>query len=231
MRSRNWLIGGVVALVVIGLGLWFGPRIYAKYFTDDMDPAPTVSAEGARPAELPLAGQWRVTAGADPNRTSAGYTVDEILNGEHVTVVGKTSEVSGSATIDGESLTAGTISVQVKSISTSDTRRDNKFRDDPTLLEVGRYPTATFTVTGPVDLSSVPDDGTIADVQLPGTLQVKDTTKTVTVDAKVLRTGDTIVVSGAVPVVWADYNVNPPHMPFVSVDANGTIDFLVSLQQ
>ncbi|EOM75127.1 hypothetical protein Rrhod_3537 [Rhodococcus rhodnii LMG 5362] len=84
-------------------------------------------------------------------------------------------------------------------------------------------------MTEPVDLSSVPTDGTTGTVRLTGTLELTGETLPVTTDATVLRTGEDLVVSGAIPVTWADYGITPPSLGFVTVEDAGTVDFLVVL--
>ncbi len=49
------------------------------------------------------------------------------------------------------------------------------------------------------------------------------------VDIDVLRSGDDLIASGSIPVTWTDFGgVTPPSLGFVTVDGNGTVDFLVS---
>ncbi len=110
MTKKWWIIGAVV-LVVVALVAWFGPRLYAEYVAEDSDPAATVSTEGATAAEGELDGSWTVVPGSGTNETAAGYTVDEVLNGADVTVVGRTSDVSGTATVEDEQLRSGEIVV------------------------------------------------------------------------------------------------------------------------
>ena len=81
----------------------------------------------------------------------------EILNGSSVTVVGTTGEVSGNAVVEGEKLTSGEVTVQVASIKTDSDRRDGQFTGN--VMDTSTYPTATFTIDSPVDLSAVPTDG------------------------------------------------------------------------
>ncbi|MBY6351504.1 YceI family protein [Rhodococcoides corynebacterioides] len=221
--KKWWIVGAVVVVAVIAL--FVGPRIYASL--ESSDPAATVSTEGARAAEGDLDGQWTVTPGSESNPTSAGYTVAEVLNGTDVTVVGTTRDVSGSATVESSTLTGGEIVVQTGTITTDSDRRDNQFRG--TIFDVAANPTATFTITEPVDLSTVPTDGTTATVPLTGDLTLKGQTRPVTVEASVLRDGANLVASGGIPATWTDFGVEPPSLGFVTVAPTGTVDFLVTL--
>ncbi|MGB6182451.1 MAG: YceI family protein [Rhodococcus sp. (in: high G+C Gram-positive bacteria)] len=223
--TKKWWITGAVVVVVALLAFVVGPRIYSAI--ESSDPAASVSTSGAEAATGTLDGEWTVTAGDEANPTSAGYTVAEVLNGTDVTVVGTTADVSGSATIADQQLTAGEIVVQTATITTDSDRRDNQFRGN--IFDVANNPTATFTVTSPVDLSSVPTDGTTATVTMDGTLTLKGQTRDVSVETEVLRSGETVVASGSIPVTWSDYGIEPPSLGFVTVAPSGSVDFLVTL--
>lgn len=224
--KKWWIIGSVLVVAAV-VALFVGPRIYSA--VESSDPAASVSTEGAQAAEGDLDGEWTVTAGGGANPTSAGYTVAEVLNGTDVTVVGTTPDVSGSATVENQELTAGEITVQTASITTDSDRRDGQFRDN--IFDVAANPTATFTVTSPVDLSTVPTDGTTATVSMEGTLTLKGETRPVTVEAQVLRDGENLVASGSIPATWSEYGVEPPSLGFVTVDPTGSVDFLVTLDK
>ncbi|MFY2789221.1 YceI family protein [Rhodococcus sp. KRD162] len=227
--SKKWWITGVTVIVLVALGLYFGPKIYASFEGDDA-PAATVSTSGAEAATVEsIDGRWIVTPGDDANTTAAGYTVDELLNGSDVTVVGSTTEVAGNVTIADDTLTDGQIVVLTNSISTDSDRRDSQFRGN--ILDTATYPTATFSIDSPIDLSSLPKDGTTGTVTAEGTLTLKDQTRPVSVEMEVLLSGDTLITSGSIPTTWSDYEIEPPSLGFVTVDPSGTIDFLVNLSR
>ncbi|CAM3024969.1 YceI family protein [Prescottella defluvii] len=208
-------------------GLLAGPWIYGEFIAEDDAPAAAVSTEGAQAASGSIDGEWAVGPGEGANTTAAGYTVSEILNGARVTVVGTTDQVNGNVGIAGEKLTVAEVVVQVADIATDNARRDGQFRGN--VMDAESFPTAKFALTTPVDLASLPTDGTAATVQADGTLTLKDQTRPVSVDVEVLHSGDTLVASGSIPVTWSDYGITPPSLGFVTVDDSGTIDFLVSL--
>lgn len=142
-------------------------------------------------------------------------------------VVGSTTEVSGTASVADSKLTAGEITVRTASITTDNDRRDNQFRGN--IFDVATHPTATFTVDSPVDLSSLPRDGTTETVTVAGTLTLKDQSRPVSVEMTVLQSGDRLIASGAIPTTWRDFGIEPPRLGFVTVEDNGTVDFLVTL--
>jgi polyisoprenoid-binding protein YceI len=227
MRKAVWVL--VVVVVIALLGFFVAPWVYGTFIAEDDAPAASVSTSGAEAATGELDGEWMVTPGADPNRTAAGYTVHEILRGADVTVVGSTDQVSGIAVIEGETLAAAEFIVQVDGIATDSSQRDGQFRG--MVMDTANHPTATFTLTEPVDLASIPTDGAIATVPATGTLTLRGEERPVTVDVDVLRTGESIVASGSIPTTWSEWGIEPPNLGFVTVDDSGSVDFLITLDQ
>ncbi|MEG8034365.1 YceI family protein [Sphingomonas sp. LR61] len=98
-------------------------------------------------------------------------------------------------------------------------------------METDKFPTATFTLTKPVDVSKALD-GSTQDVTLTGTMDLHGVTKAVTADAQVaVGTGGTVQVAGSVPITFADYGVKAPSLGFVTVDGKGSVEFSLDLQK
>ncbi len=217
-RRTWWIVGGVVALLALGLGV--GPLLYAAT-QEDAAAAPTVQAQ---PSDVELVadtdGTWAVSPGS-----SAGYRVDEVLNGADVTVAGTTDRVTGQVVIEGGDLTSGEVVVDVASVSTDSGRRDDYFRG--TVMDVGTHPTATFAIRGPVDLPEL--SGTPVTVPVTGDLTLRGTTRQVQADLAIVRTAEGVDVSGAVPMVFADFGITPPNLGFVRVEDRGQVEFLLRL--
>ncbi|KQS68759.1 YceI family protein [Modestobacter sp. Leaf380] len=218
---RTWTIaGGVAALVVVGAVA--GPLVYAA-LEDDAPPAQTVQAQES---DVPLTettdGTWTIGPGS-----SAGYRVDEVLNGADVTVAGTTDQVTGSVVVAEGDLASADVTVDVASITTDSDRRDSYFRDD--VMEVDANPTATFAVTDAVDLPEL--TGTPVTVPVAGTLTLHGVTQPVTVDLSVVRTADGVQASGSIPVTFGDYDVTAPDLGFVSVEDAGSVEFFLALTQ
>ncbi|WP_432496891.1 YceI family protein [Kineococcus gypseus] len=228
-RPRRALLAAVVALAVLALlAVLVGPRLYARVRADDAAaPLSAPAAAGAAAPAAPTAaatdpaleGAWTVTGG------TAGYRVDEVLNGQDVTVTGRTERVGGQLEVRGGQLTAGTVTVDLASVSTDSGARDGQFRR---LLGVEADPTAEFSLTAPVPLGGLDVGSTLA-VTLPGTLALNGRQVAVQVPATVERTAPGAVdVTGAVPVTWADLGVQAPDLGFVSVEDTGTVEFAVT---
>jgi polyisoprenoid-binding protein YceI len=224
--KKNTKIGlGVAAAVVVVLGVtaaFAGPVIYRDLVVGEPEAAPTAAlTPGSSTLDASqLTGDWSIGDGS-----TAGYRVDEVLNGTDVTVVGSTDQVSGTITVDGTSITAATIDVDVASIATDSGNRDDYFRG--TAMQVNRFPTATFTLTEPIE-AAVPSDGEVASVDATGELTLHGVTKTVSVPLQAALSGDGVQVSGSIPVTFSDYGVEAPDLGFVSVEDQGTVEFLVA---
>jgi len=225
MKKKTGIVLGVAAVVVVGLGVTAavaGPAFYRDVIVGEPDAAPTVSVTpGATTIDTSdLSGAWTVGDGS-----TAGYRVDEVLNGTDVTVVGTTDQVTGTVTVEGDSVTAATIDVDVASIATDSGNRDGYFRDDA--MEASTYPTATFVLTQPID-AGVPADGDVETVEATGDLTMHGVTQSVTVSLQAALSGDGVQISGSVPVTFSDYGVEAPSFGFVQVEDSGTVEFLVS---
>jgi polyisoprenoid-binding protein YceI len=233
MRNRSWwkwLVGGLAAVVVIGAGVfalyWYvikedaeDPLALTEVTTD-----PDTSDTTAAAAET-LDGTWMVVAPSE-----AGYRAEEILFGQSSTATGRTAQVTGSIAITGTTVEDGEVTVDLASIESGESLRDNQFRGR--IMEVDTFPTATFALTEPIELESIPEAGTPVTSSATGDLTVKDVTKSVTVEvnAQLLPDGH-IQIQGSIPVVWAEYNIDDPSGGPAQVGDNGEIEFLLQLER
>lgn len=225
MRRLPWIIGGLVVVIALIVA---APFIYKAARGGDDPPAAAVSTAGAEAAAGALDGTWVVVPGIQPNLTAAGYTVNEVLRGEPVTVVGSTNKVTGEAVISDTTLESAGFQVEVAGVATDIGQRDEQLRSKM-ILDVAAHPIASLTLARPMDVAAFPDDGTPSTVPMEVDLTVKGTTVRTTVEVTVLRSGEQVIASGSVPIAWAEVGVEPPSLGFVTVEPTGTIDFLVSL--
>ena len=221
---KAWLVGAVVLVAVLAVG---GPFVYARYLAPEAAAPLAVDTSRAAPAtDAPvndLATDYTVGPGSE-----AGYRVSEVLTGQRIEAVGRTPDVTGSVQLADTRVTAGEITVDMRTIKSDRSQRDEYFVGD--LMETGRFPNAVFTLTQPVDLGAEFAGSAPVTVDATGTLTVKDVTREVTFPLTAVRDGDTIDVSGAVPVTFTDFGIAPPSFgDFVKVDPTGTIEFLLEL--
>lgn len=223
MRKRLWwIIGSVLVVAAVAIGV--GPWAYAKFLHGDQPDALGLSGSSDG-GSGPLDGEWAVAPGS-----AAGYEVWETLNGERVFVRGQTATVNGTATVADSVLTTGTIEVDVASIATDNGRRDSYF--DMFVMNTGSYPKATFVVTEPVDLATVPDDGSVVSVPVTGELTLRDQTREVSADFDIRRSGENLETAGALDVAWSDFQVQKPTtFPNIVVEDAGQIQFSIVLSR
>lgn len=153
----------------------------------------------------------------------AGFRVaEELASIGSTTAVGRTGDVSGSITIEGTTLTAADIEVDLTTITTNESRRDNRVQG---ALDTDQFPTATFTLTAPVELGEAASTGGPLSVSAPGELTIHGITRAVEFPLEAQRTGDVVAVVGSLDIVFADYGVSVPSAPIVlSVEDQGVVE-------
>jgi polyisoprenoid-binding protein YceI len=222
----RWLLVAIGVLVVLAVA---GPFIYIHFFSSSpaaltLPPASTsTSTATANTGDSgPLAGTWTVGSGS-----VVGYRVNEVLLGQSQTAVGRTTSVSGHMTITGTTVTSGTFSVPLSTVHSDRPLRDGQFQGR--IMEVAQYPTATFTLTSPIDLTPLPADGVIKHYTAHGNLTLHGTTRAVTFTLAAERSQDgQIEVNGDIPVLFSDYNIqNPSYVGLVTTQNHGLLEFLL----
>ena len=179
-----------------------------------------------------VAGTWTVAADS-----VAGYRVREQLANlpAESDAVGRTSQVTGSITLESSgsttTLTAGTLTVDTTSIASDKSQRDNRLRDEG--LQTDQYPTATFTLTKPVEVPAAALAGTASNVTLTGDLTLHGVTKSVEIPAQAQLVNGTIQVAGSISFPLSDYSITAPNIGgfIVSIADTGTLEFLVNFSK
>jgi polyisoprenoid-binding protein YceI len=190
----------------------------------DAESAVATTTAATAAASSGVDGTWKVAAGSQ-----AGYRVKEVLFGQSAEAVGRTSDVTGTFTIAGTKVTAGSFSVDMTTVASNESRRDGQFRGR--IMEVSSYPTATFALTSPIDLGSLPADGQQIDVKATGKLTLHGTTRAVTFSLQAKRTGSTIVVAGSIPVIFADYGISNPSGGPAQTEDHGELEFRLTFSR
>ena len=245
---------GALAVLVLGYGAIF---LYAKVINDsppelgrsDLDsalevggttpndgsraaPDPTdVTTTVATPADVitpatdpatPVAAgtSWTVT-----DASQLGYRVKEVLFGVDTEAVGRTNQITGSMTIDGTSLTQAEFVVDVASISSDESRRDSQFRGR--IMSTDEFPTATFTLTEPIEFGVEPTEGAEVTVPATGDLTLRGVTNPVTFELTAKLQNGQIGVLGNIPVVFADYGIANPSIGGITTEDNGLLEFVL----
>ena len=176
-----------------------------------------------------VAGTWTASSGSQ-----AGYRVTEQLAQlpAQSDAVGRTDKVTGSMTLTTSggttTLTAATLTVDTTSITSDKSQRDNRLRTEG--LQTDRYPTATFTLTKPVEVPAAALTGTPSDVTLTGDLTLHGVTKSVQIPAKAQLVDGTVSVLGSLTFPLSDYAMVAPNIGgfIVSIADQGTLEFVVN---
>jgi polyisoprenoid-binding protein YceI len=79
----------------------------------------------------------------DPAHTSVGFTITHLVISE---VSGRFNDVAGEVTLDKDALTSAKATIQVKSIDTANSKRDDHLRT-PDFFDAVNHPTITFEST------------------------------------------------------------------------------------
>ena len=227
MRGRSWRFWLVSSVLVLAVGVVGGPFVYI-HFISAKAPAPltltkstpSATASSSSSTSTGLNGTWSVTSGSQ-----VGYRVNEILFGQSNVAAGRTSSVTGSVTIAGATVSRGTFTVDMTTVTSDQQRRDNQFNGR--IMDTSSYPTATFTLSNPIVLSSIPAAGVPSSTQATGVLTMHGTSKSVTFTVKGQRTASGIEVTGSIPIVFADWNIPNPSFGPVSTDDHGVLEFLL----
>ena len=210
------LVAALIALVVAVVG---GSWFYIKVIEGDAAPKLSLESTSASPStdDGSTDGTWKVT-----HDSIVGYRVKETLFGASATATGRTSQVTGSITINGTTVEAGSFTVDMNSVSSDRSQRDGQFRGR--IMNTSQFPTATFKLTSPITLSSVELDKQI-DATATGNLTLHGVTKKVTFDVNAKRVTGQIKVNGEIPIHFSDYGINNPSGGPAQVGNDGTLEF------
>jgi len=218
----RWILGAATVVLILGIA---GPYVYIHYV---QGPAPsllsasTATSAAVQPATGSVAGNWQVSAGS-----VAGYRVNEVLNGQATTAVGRTTAVTGSFTAAASEVTKATISVDLTKVASNEPMRDQQF--EGRIMQTSQYPTGRFILTTPIDLAGLATAAGTRTVTAHGTMTLHGTTRAATTSLSVMRSGATFTVSAQIPVVFADYGIDNPSFGFVQTQDHGTIEILLRL--
>ena len=188
---------------------------------------PSAAAGTIGPAGLD--GTWSIdtTIGSfsDFSSTFVGYRVNETLaQNKANTAVGRTPQVSGSLTLTGATISSVDVTADLTRLQSDDDRRDGRLREQA--IETDRLPQATFKLTTPIDLGSVPADGATLTATATGELTLHGVTRTVTFPVEAGLDGNVVTVVGSIAIAFADYAIERPTSFLVlSIEDHGIMEF------
>jgi polyisoprenoid-binding protein YceI len=225
--ARRWVRRTALGLVVLAIVLVGGPFVYIHLIEGKAPPRLSISTTTstlASGAEQSADGTWKVASGS-----RAGYRVQEVLFGQDNTAVGRTGDITGTVTIANSTVSAGSFTVNLATVTSDRSERDGQFRGR--IMNVARYPTATFALSQPIVLPAGAETGKAVSVQATGQLTLHGTTRQVAVPMRARLSGGAVQVSGSIPITFADWNISNPSFGPVSTQDHGTMEFLLDLSR
>ncbi len=231
--ARVALIASVLVVALGALGFWWfvlrddaPERASLPVRTEDTAPATGDTATGG---DATIDGTWDVVAGEE---VFAGYRIQELFGGETVkkTAVGRTPAVSGTMTISGTTIQTVSITADLTQLTSDSSRRDDTQLTGG--LQIEQFPEATFTLTDPVELGSVPAAGSPIQVTASGDLTLHGVTQPVELTLQASWNGSSIIdVAGGTRVTLADFQIEPPNSAFVAVDDVGEFEVQLAFER
>ncbi len=225
-RSKSWIIAGLGVLVIVVGGPW----VYFDLIRGDAPPPLALGTPSASPpsdgqtngGSVPASGDrsWAVADGS-----IVGYRVKEVLFGQDADAVGRTSAIEGTMSIQDAVVTDATFSVDMTTVTSDESRRDDQFNGR--IMETNLFPTATFTLTEPIDLGSVPDANTDVAAEATGDLTLHGVTMSVTFDIEGRYTGSRVEIAGSIPITFADWDIENPSFGPVTTEDHGVLEFSI----
>jgi len=226
-RSFGRFLGLIGLLTLLAIGAVF---FWLNVIRDDAPAQFELSETAAADPGDPV-GTWTIAAGSQ-----AGYRVVEDIAGglQNFEAVGRTDTITGTVTVTVTeaasglgTVTGAEFEVDVASITSDSTNRDNQFRGR--IMGATDFPTSTFTLSEPITLE-VADAAVQSDHSAVGELTLRGVTRPVTVTLQAQMTDTGMEIVGSIPVIFTDFDIPDPSVErIVSVRKEGLVEFSLKL--
>jgi polyisoprenoid-binding protein YceI len=231
----------LAAVVLLAVGAVAGPWVYINLIKDEAPEALTlepnttttiapessttiaVESTTTLPAST-IDGEWKVVA-----ESIVGYRVKEVIVGQKTEGVGRTSEITGSLTIEGTQVTTGQFTVDMTTLKSDSSRRDRQV--NTRILDTVNFPTAKFVLKEPIALTPEALAGSDFSVETTGTLTLRGVTKDVSVKLVARLVDDVVEVNGSIEIVFADWSIPDPSISAIVVEDRGLLEFLLRFKR
>lgn len=247
MTKPSKVLGGVVAIVLIAAiagVVWFVSRdnpdeasLEGALAGRTTTSAPTRDPAGDTDASADdaIAGTWSVQTGGafdfdSAEGTFAGFRIKEELVGIGAAeAVGRTGDVSGTMTIEGNRVTEARFEVNLTTIRSNESRRERRIQE---ALETAQFPAATFELTEPIELADGAASGKPLKAVAKGDLTIHGVTQPVEFPLDAQLSGDTVAAAGSLDITFADFGVEVPSAPVVvSAEDHGLVELQLLLSR
>ena len=229
-KGASYGLVAVVVVVLAALGAYAYVTAPTKAPSMVMETASTTDrgammmASGSAMTAPVADGKYHIVA----DQSKASFTLNELLRGQPVTVVGTTSQVEGAFQVDRTNLAAlklDPIRINARTFVTDDERRNNAIRRIVLKTEDDANEFIEFT---PKSVTGAPASATIGQpftFKATGDLKVSGVTKEVTFDGTATFTSaDEIKGTAQTKVHYPDFGVTVPNLSFLAnVDQDTTL--------
>ncbi len=231
MKKRRIVLTTAALLIVIGAMAAYGVWRVISNAPDEVSlDAAVASLETSEVVgqDLSTEGTWVIDSDSgsftfeEASGSFVGFRIkEELARIGKITAVGRTGEVDGELIIGAGELQSVSVSADLSTLITNDSRRDRAARN---ALNVSENPIASFSMDKPVALSAT--DGSAVSLKVKGELLINGIGREAEFDLQAQLVGETVVVVGSTEVVFADYDVEVPSAVIVvSAEDHGVVEF------
>jgi polyisoprenoid-binding protein YceI len=226
LRRFRWplaILGAVVLVAVVA------PFVYINFIKPEpaerlsLDDVPTETGDEGEVA-AGIEGTWTTT-----DDSVVQYRVQEVLFGQDAEATGTADGVTGSVEITGTEVTSAEVEVDMTTFESPESGRDGQFQGR--IMETAEFPTASFSLTEPIDLGGEPADGEEISVAATGELTMHGVTQTITFDLAARRSGSTFAANATIPITFSDYEIDDPSGGPAQVGDTGELELLLVFGQ
>lgn len=233
--KRRWLTVGVLALsLALAAGCGAGRNQGtagggAQAVQEQGASAVGAGGGGAAPAAAEVKGdRYKVV----PEESTASYSVQEkfLERNLDAVAVGRTSAISGELVLNGGLLQASTVTVDLKTLKSDQSRRDQRLKT--TGLETDKYPTAEFTITEVAGEAAALAAGQEVSFKLTGQMKLHGVAKPWTWDAKAKMEGEILRLTATTTFNMNEFGIEPPNvLNLISVNDQVQLDVSITAKK
>ena len=231
MKKRRIVLTTAALVIVIGAMAAYGVWRVISNAPDEVSlDAAVASLETSEVVgqDLSTEGTWVIDSDSgsftfeEASGSFVGFRIkEELARIGKITAVGRTGEGDGELRIGAGELQSVSVSADLSTLITNDSRRDRAARN---ALNVSENPIASFSMDKPVALSAT--DGSAVSLKVKGELLINGIGREAEFDLQAQLVGETVVVVGSTEVVFADYDVEVPSAVIVvSAEDHGVVEF------
>ena len=231
MKKRRIVLTTAALVIVIGAMAAYGVWRVISNAPDEVSLDAAVASLETREVvgqDLSTEGTWVIDSDSgsftfeEASGSFVGFRIkEELARIGKITAVGRTGEVDGELRIGAGELQSVSVSADLSTLITNDSRRDRAARN---ALNVSENPIASFSMDKPVALSAT--DGSAVSLKVKGELLINGIGREAEFDLQAQLVGETVVVVGSTEVVFADYDVEVPSAVIVvSAEDHGVVEF------